>query len=315
MNNDYNNDKINLTEELINIFEKIKMDSRYSSKELLSSYLESSEYSELFSEIKANTKMLLDYIKELRIANHLISDENFFYDIIFQKSVEIIGHMKMYYGDLLTPEMIHRLSSFNLSVINDSCIRGDLTAYPEEGIIEINIANFATELDSIENKVVRALGTIPHELFHFLFRILKEEDKCDEIMFWELTNNRKASCLGMAGSIINEGVVEKFSVDFCKEKNIYYTISTSYIQFVNLVNYIMNNCNSADIQFFLNSNYEDVLELFSSETKIAYNEAERFQYINKFKVRLESGELIKVSEDEIVNSYNEKIIRENSCRR
>ena len=215
--------------------------------------------------------------------------------------------IKKDYKDKLTPKIIERLDNFNISIINNSEVHGDMTAHSEKSMVEINEAYFATDVKDIESKITRAMATMPHEIFHFIFRILKDENHCDERMVYNLVDGSQATCLGMIGHMLNEGIVEKFSTDFCKRNNIYTTINPSYIQFVNLCNYMMKTNSEINEAFLIQNNYEGILNKFSSEAKDKYKETERIEYLRNFKLKTTSGKKRKIEDSEVVNSYNESV--------
>ena len=301
------NQKIGLTPTLLEIFNNIERDSKFSSSELVRYYLSMSEYQQMYNDMKIQSNKIEEQICQLRKQNSQMSDNDFFKTTINNYSKQIIEIIKKDYKDKLTPKIIERLDNFNISIINNSEVHGDMTAHPEKSMVEINEAYFATDVKDIESKITRAMATIPHEIFHFIFRILKDENHCDERMVYNLVDGSQATCLGMIGHMLNEGIVEKFSTDFCKRNNIYTTINPSYIQFVNLCNYIIKTNPEINESFLIQNNYEGILNKFSSEVKDKYKETERIEYLRNFKLKTTSGERRKIEDSEVVNSYNESV--------
>ena len=298
---------IELTPELVEIFNKIKRDSKLSGKELVDSYGALPEYQEIIEKIKNETMQLESQIKESRSNNPQMNDEKFFQAILTSYGKKVIETIKQDYKDKLTPEIIARLDKFSLVVINDPEKHGDMTAHPEEGKISINKANFAKDRTEIEGKIARAMATMPHELFHFVYRILKDEKSSDERMVYNLSNGDTASCLGMVGHMLNEGFVEKMSSEFCQRNGIYYSINPSYIQFTKLCEYIMKQNKNINDNFLIHNNYSKILANFSPDSINKYKETERIEYLNNFKLKTKNGEPRKVAEEEVVSSYNEKV--------
>ena len=153
----------------------------------------------------------------------------------------------------------------------------------------------------------KGMGTMPHEIFHFIFQILKPKQLADERMVFKLADGNTASSLGMVGHMLNEGFVEKLSSDFCEKNGIFYTISPSYIQFVNLCDYIMQHNHQVTETFLMKHNYEDVLRLCSPEVVEAYKQTERTEYANNFKLKLKDGSYREIKPEEIVRSFNQYV--------
>lgn len=298
---------VQLTPELENIFNNIKNDSKYSSSQLMKKYASLPEYQLLITKIIGQTKKLEEEVKQIREKKAYLSDEMFFEIILSNYSKNIIETIKNDYAGKLTPEIIERLDNFSIGVINDPNKHGDMTAHSDICQVSINMAHFATDIQNLESKIVRAMGTMPHELFHFVFRILKDKNNVDERMVYNLSNGEQATCFGMVGHMLNEGFVEKLSAEFCQRNNIYYSPNPSYIQFTKLCNYIMKSNHDINEKFLIHNNYEGVLEKLSPEARNKYKETERFEYIGNFKLTTTSGEKRIISEQEIVSSFNEKI--------
>ena len=302
-----NEKKIELTPELTEIFHSIERDSKLSSSELSKYYLSFPEYQQLFKTMESQSNQIKEKLRNFKLQNPQMSDNELFLFAMNNTAKNIIDNIKKDYGDLLTPEIIESLDKFNISIINNPDLRGDITAHPEKFQVEINNAHFATNVQDIESKITKAMGSMPHEIFHFVFRILKDEKHCDERMIYNLSNGEQASNFGMVGHMLNEGFVEKLSTDFCKRNNIYYSISPSYIQFTKLCDYITKNNPEVNESFLINNNYEGILNKFTTEAKEKYKETERAEYARNFKLNISSGEKRKVKDEEIVSSYNEKV--------
>ena len=298
---------IEFTPELSEIFSKIERDSKLSSSELVKFYLGIPEYQQMFKNIEILSNQIKEQIHQLKLQNSQMSDSNLFKAVMDRHSKSIIENIKKDYGDKLTPEIIERLDNFNISIINDPEIHGDMTAYPEKFQVEINEAHFATDVKDIESKIVRAMGTMPHEIFHFVYRILKDKNHCDERMVYNLENGEQAICLGMTGHMLNEGFVEKLATDFCKRNNIYSTISPTYIQFTKLCDYIMKINPEVNESFLIKNNYEGILNKFSPEAREKYKKTERTEYLRNFKLKTTSGEKRKIDDHEVISSYNESV--------
>lgn len=301
--------KIELTPELAEIFNNIKRDSNYSSRELLEVYSSDPEVIKMAMKIRENTIMLENQVKEFRTLHPELDDNSFFQTVLYNHSKNIIESIKKDYGQAITPELVQRLDRFNVEVIKISGPKshGDISAEHELSKIIINLDRFALDRPDIEGKAVRAMLTMPHEIFHFIHTILKDKDKCDERMVYELTNGEKVGSLGMTGHMLNEGYVEKMSKEFCERNNIPYSVNPSYIQFTKLCDYISKTDPKVNKEFLVNNNYEGILNEFSEEAKEEYKATERYEYINNFKLRTSSGERRIIKQEEVVRSYNEMV--------
>jgi hypothetical protein len=304
----YNEDNlVQLTPELESIFGNIKTDSQFSSSQLMRKYAELPEYQSLINRIFEQTKQLEAQVSQIRKNNPQLSDEMFFKTILSNHSKNIIETIKTDYEGKLTPEIIERLNKFSIDVINAPSEHGDMTAHSDISQVSINLAHFATDTTTLESKIVRAMGTMPHELFHFIFRMLKDKNSVDEKMVYDLSNGEQATVKGMVGHMLNEGFVEKLSSDFCQRNNIYSSPNPSYLQFTKLCEYIMKNNPNINEQFLIHNNYEGVLEKFSPEAREKYKETERTEYIGNFKLNTSTGEKRNISGQEVISSYNVKI--------
>lgn len=306
--NKYNlNSQIRLTPKLEKIFSDIKIDSKYTSSELMKKYAGLPEYQPLVTKVLNQTKQLEGQVKQIRKNYSQMNDEVFFQSILSDYSKNIVELIKKEYEGKLTSEIIERLNKFSISVINDPEKHGDMTAHSDISQVSINMAHFATDTQNLESKIVRAMGTMPHELFHFVFKMLKDKKDVDEKMIYNLSNGDQAIVKGMVGHMLNEGFVEKQSSEFCQRNNIYYSPNPTYIQFTKLCDYIMKNNPTINEQFLINNNYDGVLKVFSSAAQEKYKETERLEYIENFKVQMQNGENRKIDEKEIVSSVNQHI--------
>lgn len=295
-----------LTPELQEIFSKIVQDSRYTSSELLKKYGESPEFQDFSKQLQIQWQQLVQQMIEERKQHSEMSDQDFFKFQVMKHSAKVIEGIKKDYKGQLTSEILDRLNKFNLEVKYDADFKHDITAYADKGMISINTAYFAKG-KSLEEQIVQAMGTMPHEIFHFVFKMLKPEQLVDERMVYQLANGEIASNFGMVGHMLNEGVVEKLSTDFSKKNGIFYTISPSYIGFVNLCNYFMKHNPQMTEEFLMKHNYEDVLRLCTPEVTEAYKQTERTEYMNRFELKMQDGTYRVVKPEEIVKSFNQSI--------
>lgn len=295
-----------LTPELQEIFSKIVQDSRYTSSELLKKYGESPEFQDFSKQLQIQWQQLVQQMIEERKQHSEMSDQDFFKFQVMKHSTKVIEGIKKDYKGQLTSEILDKLNKFNLEVKYDVDFKHDITAYADKGMISINTAYFAKG-KSLEEQIVQAMGTMPHEIFHFVFKMLKPEQLVDERMVYQLANGEIAFNFGMVGHMLNEGFVEKLSTDFSKKNGIFYTISPSYIGFVNLCNYFMKHNSQMTEEFLMKHNYEDVLRLCAPEVTEAYKQTERTEYMNRFELKMQDGTYRVVKPEEIVKSFNQSI--------
>lgn len=303
--------KIELTSELQEIFDNIMRDSKFTGRSLQSKhklaeyYLEFPEYQEYKKKLEEDTKREEEKVREFRKNNPNLSDEEFYQEVLTNYGHNIIETIKKEYQGLLPVETLNKLNNFKFVMINDPERHGDMEARFDTGEVWVNMANHALDRDDIVGKIVRSMGSMTHELFHFIYRMLKDRNMVDEKMIYDLANGDKAIGFGMVGHMLNEGFVEKKSIEFCERNNIYHTISPSYIQFTKLCEYIQK-VSGIDEKFLLENNYEAILNLFTPEAREAYQRTERFEYREKFPLTLQSGGKRKILEDEVLSSHNEK---------
>ena len=303
--------KIELTPELQEIFDNIIRDSKFTGRDLQSKhnladyYLQFPEYQDFRKKLQEDTRKAEEQVREIRKNNPNLSDEEFFKVFLTNYAQNIIETIKKEYQGILPEETVNRLNKFNLAIVNDPRGHGGMYARPELCQVVIDIAHHALDRNDLEGKIVRAMGSMTHELFHIIYRMFKEKDDMDEKMVYDLASGDKAIAFGRVGHMINEGLAEKKSIEFCERNHIYHTLNPSYIQFTKLCDYIQR-VSGIDEKFLMENNYEAVLNLFTPEVKEVYQSIERFEYREKFPLDLKSGGQRKIAEDEVLSSHNEK---------
>ena len=304
-----------LTDELKNIFDRIKSDSTKSSSELVKAYSNEPQFIEYLEKAEMQHQKIKEELESLKQKNDVLGDEklddNAFLQNVVSRYVQTILVPKIVaeYGSLLSEEQISTLKNIEIEVIYDENFKHDITAYHEQGKISLNMAYLGKDNkdQTLNGKIITTLGTIPHELFHFFIKMLKQQELADERMVYNLNTGEVATNLGMVGHMINEGFVEKLSTEFCKKNSIFYSIAPSYISFVDLCSFIMNNNPQIDIQYLTTHNYEDILAFFSKDIIELYQATERFEYAQNFALKMQDGKYRNISTDEIVSSYNEVV--------
>lgn len=309
--------KINMTEELEKIFEQIKSDATKNSSELSSYYRDIDEYRILEEDITKSSKDLSDKIDSIIKSHKNLSEEELLFQIVNPFVEEFIKKIIQEY-----PTMEDRFKDFKLEIINNSNDEHDLTAKPEEHKIIVNMDKLAKG-DDLSKKIVKLLGKMPRELFHFIFNMLKDEDKVIEKMYWmylaKISINSKDNQTttehngynvlksSMVGHMLNEGFIELLSSDFCKRNGIHYELNPSNISFTMLCNYIMKKL-KIDSKMLIDKDYEDIFNLFSDEVLSKYREVERFEYMHHFDLDFIDGTRRNISNNpkNILVSYNKR---------
>ena len=309
--------KIEMTEDLEKIFEQIKSDATKNSSELSSDYRKIDEYRILEEDITKSSKDLSAKIDIIIKSHKNLSEEELLFQIVNSFVEEFIKKIIQEY-----PNMEDRFKDFKLEIISDSNNEHDLTAKPEEYKIIVNMDKLVSG-DNLSKKIVKFLGKMPHELFHFVFNMLKDEDKVIEKMYWlyiskisikSKDNQTTTEYNGfnvlkssMVGHMLNEGFVELLSSEFCKKNGIHYELSPSYISFTMLCDYIMKTLN-IDSKMLIDKDYEDIFNLFSDEVLSKYREVERFEYMHHFDLDFIDGTRRNISNNpnNILVSYNKR---------
>ena len=174
--------KIELTSELQEIFDNIIRDSKFTGRSLQSKYklaeyyLEFPEYQEYKKKLEEDTKREEEKVREFRKNNPNLSDEEFYKEVLTNYGHNIIETIKKEYQGLLTKDALNKLNNFKFTIINDPERHGDMEARYDTAEVRVNLANHALDRDDIVGKIVRSMGSMTHELFHFIYRMLKDKN-------------------------------------------------------------------------------------------------------------------------------------------
>lgn len=302
------NEKIQLTEELITLLEKCKKPKEQTRKELESLWL---------NKFQPNCQKMLQLIINERNLHPELSDSLFFKKIIYDFLSSFIPIVCTEYGPYISDEKLQKflglLNEKNIILINDPTVEHDFSANSELGQITINEAQFNKEEDHyLERSLVRTLGNLPHESFHFLINMLKKEEQAR--MIYHLNTGETVHFPpGKVGQILSEGFVEKYASDFCERHGIFYTIDPSYAPFVNLCSYFQNENSNIDDNCIFNSNYETIFESLSENALKSYEETERLTMLMHFQVKEyqglkdKQGKKIMINPSMVISSYTEKL--------
>lgn len=306
-----------LTNELLKIFKNISIDSKYSSRELVKKYKNDKRFEKYLKKSQKSKNKEILKLQEQIIQSNVGSDIDIFLNIINNQIKYIVSKIKEEYGDILTQEKLQKLDNIKLEIINDENYKHDFSAAHDENKLIINMYYFGKENGndiSFNDKILLVLGTLSHEIFHFLIQMLSEKDNIKEKMIYTLKNGEEKTVNGMVGHILNEGFVEKISTNFCEKYDIYYNLSPSYISFVDLCTYLMKKNSEIDVNFLFNNNYEEIFKLFSPEVLDCYKEVERYEYVRNFQIDGEyiDPENIESSRNVLKSSYYNSVKDEGS---
>ena len=156
-------ESIEMTAELEQIFNSIYSNSMHSSAELFQKYMnDRPEYKNDFLKYQMQVSTFQQQISSLRSQYSNMSDIDFFKEYVSQYSRSVIDKMKEEYEDQLSQEQLQRLNNFNLEVVNNPDFKQDMTAFPEQSRVSINMP-YLRGNDVVE-KIIFAIGIIPHEL-------------------------------------------------------------------------------------------------------------------------------------------------------
>lgn len=288
-------------------FEDILNSTKLSTKEIVELLKPQFETNDFFIEI---VKKKQEELLRLKQKYPNISDEKEAISIMKEElskyTKRIVDAIKSDYGYLIPEERIQTLENLlnpeNIIIINNPNDEHDFSADPEKGQVVANLSRLAQGKD-FYNKIITAKGTLPHEIFHIIIKMLKPDKLADDRMIINLVNGETITSRGMVGFMLNEGFVEKISNEFCerhekKGENFYHTIAPQYIPYVKLCNYIMNNCPNINYETIFSINYEDCLSQLSDTEKKQYLDAECISYAVRHK---------NINAKDILNTRIEKV--------
>lgn len=238
-------------------------------------------------EIKFFEKKYMFEIQKIRnkYYNSSLSNEEMMKKELTEYMHIIIKCINDEYGDLIPInrlKMLNNMLSDGIVVIYDENEKHDFSADSTDGHVIVNLAKIGREdgkpLPDIYTQIVKAKGTLPHELFHIVIQMLKPKDVADERMVIDLKSGESLTSRGMVGFILNEGFVEKYSEILCKKHNLYYQKGPQYIPFVNLCDYIMAKYPSVNTNTIFSLDESDVLSYFNDWERNLYYDYECISY-------------------------------------
>lgn len=273
-------------------FEEILSTTMYSTKDTVNRMLSTFEVNGYLEKIYQRTefeikKLMEKYpnIPDLETAINIMRIE------LSSYAKRIVIAIKKDYGDFIPLERIKILENLlnenNIVIINDPLDEHDFSADSEKGQVIVNLSKLKSDKD-IYHKIVSAKGSLPHEIFHILIKMLKSRQLADDRMVIHMSNGEIITSRGMVGFILNEGFVEKISWEFCEQHeksgdDFYHTIALQYIPYVNVCNYIMSKNPNINIQNLFSINFEYCLLGLTEKERKQYFEAECISYAVRHK--------------------------------
>lgn len=246
--------------------------------------------------IRNFSKEELDYMEERqkielqnlknKYSNNNLSDEQLMKQELTEFMSIIIDCINKEYGELIPND---RLSKLNNMINNDGVIviydendKHDFSADSEKGHVIVNLARIGVEkekpMPSIYEQIIRAKGTLPHELFHIIIKMLKPKDVADERMIINLIDAESITSRGMVGFILNEGYVEKYSNLLCEKYGLYHQIAPQYLPYIDVCDYIMSKYLSVNSNTIFSLDESDILSKLSDDERMLYHKYECISY-------------------------------------
>ena len=270
-------------------FSQILFETRFTTKESVERI--KSRYSQEEIEKMANyQKTEIARLRE-KYANTKLPDEELIRQELTEYMTTIINLINSDYSELIPSDRLEKLNNMLQSggviVINDKNDKHDFSANSKNGKIIVNLAKIGkTEKNpnpDIYTQMAVANGTLPHELFHIVIQMLMPEEIADERMIINMSNDELITSRGMVGFMLNEGFVEKFSLEFCQRHGLYHQIAPQYISYVDICNYIMDRYPQINEQTIFSLDERDVLGNLSHEERRRYYQAEAVSYAVRHK--------------------------------
>ena len=285
-------------------FSQILFETRFTTKESVERI--KNRYSKEELEQMANSqKVEVARLRE-KYANIRLPDEELIKQELTEYMTTIIKLINSNYSELIPSDRLKKLNNMiqlgGVAVINDVNDNHDFSADSKNGKVIVNLARIGkTEKNpnpDIYTQMLAANGTLPHELFHIIIQMLMPEEVANERMVINMSNGEVITSRGMVGFMLNEGFVEKFSIDFCQRHGLYHQIAPQYISYVDICNYIMDRYPQINEQTIFSLDERDVIGALSPIERQKYYQAEAVSYAVRHK---------KKNANDVVNSSIEKV--------
>lgn len=302
--------------ELDTILSALSNDSLYSPKELLDKYKTESE----LQRIEVQQNELINKIRELRKENPALSKSDFYKLSLTSFLSPVVQKINEQYGNILPPHKLQKVN--NLLNINNIVDYNELSKEEQQRyavsdiqadsklgkiIFNSNVINKAT----LEEEVAASMGALIHETFHLMINMQEGIEEENTRFFYKVATTdgviETHFAPGKYGQVLSEGFVEKTSMDFAKRNGFYYTPNPSYVQYVNLANYIQKTNPSIDDKFLFSHNASETLTKLDKKQKEKIEVAERMVAFNHFNVKEIKlrPELKGIKSPNVIESYSE----------
>lgn len=270
-------------------FSQILFETRFTTKESVERI--KGRYSQEEFEHMANSqKVEVARLRE-KYANTQLPDEELIRQELTEYMTTIINLINSDYSKLIPSDRLEKLNNMIQSggvvVINDENDKHDFSADSKNGKVIVNLARIGkTEKNpnpDIYTQMAVANGTLPHELFHIIIKMLMPEEVADERMVINMSDGEVITSRGMVGFMLNEGFVEKYSLEFCQRHGLYHQIAPQYISYVDICNYIIDRYPQINEQTIFSLDERDVICTLSPEERQKYYQAEAVSYSVRHK--------------------------------
>lgn len=166
----------NSMSELINI-------SLLSSRQALEKYISEPKFQEHMKQVQEQHQLLLTRVQEMRKNNPNMSDEIFFKQVMVSFLSPVVSKVNEQYGQVIPPEKLQKLNGLinpeNITFTFDKN-QNDIQADSINGKLVINPQKIGG--NTIEEKIVSAMGSSIHESFHLLVNMLKSLSKLKNLV-------------------------------------------------------------------------------------------------------------------------------------
>ena len=288
--------------------------------------LNESKYKSLFTPNSYYSNMFEQEKKRLALERiNYNSDMDFYRGVALQFAKQYIPQIVSDYSDKINEDTVKKLSNIisgdGLKIfkpgeaIEQGYIKlrkngtpsgdGGAFAISEFGIIGFTPESENSKLDLtnktkeelnglVINNALRMIGSMIHETFHLIIKV-----KRDEHFYW-MENGVLKSQLTSGGFIIDEGVVEKFAIDFSLKHKFPLNPALDYFHYVELCNELekrMGKEKFEEISF--NSDYIQLLQNshLTQEQFNLYQLHERKKYLERCGIKVKDNDIVLSQEN------------------
>ncbi len=307
---------IQMNPQLENSMSELITTSLLSSRQALEKYISEPKFQEYMKQVQEQRQLLLTRVQEMRKNNPNMSDEIFFKQVMVSFLAPVVSKVNEQYGQVIPPEKLQKLNGLinpeNITFTFDKN-QNDIQADSINGKLVINPQKIGG--NTIEEKIVSAMGASIHESFHLLVNMLKSPEQAEKIgerlMYKVATSEGEKEvhfAPGKYGQVLSEGFVEKLSSEFAQQNGFYYTLNPSYIPCVDLCSQLMQQDRTIDSAFLFTKSGDDIVSKMSPEVKSKFEESERLFVINNFETKeTKKDETLRgINSDCVISSWMER---------